>query len=76
MIGVCPDIEIFDFRIFAGDSTSDEFAIMGALQFIRWLNERGDQPVIHGANLSLAIRHDVTNFACGRTPVCTRARGL
>lgn len=76
LIGVCPDIEIFDFRIFSGDSTSDEFAIMGALQFIRWLNERGDQPVIHGANLSLAIRHDVTNFACGRTPVCTESTRL
>ena len=76
LIGVCPDIELFDFRIFAGDGTSDEFAIMGALQFIRWLNERGDQPVIHGANLSLAIRHDVTNFACGRTPVCSESTRL
>ena len=76
LIGVCPDIEVFDFRIFAGDATSDEFAIMGALQFIRWLNERGDQPVIHGANLSLAIRHDVTNFACGRTPVCSESTRL
>ena len=76
LIGVCPDIELFDFRIFGGDATSDEFAIMGALQFIRWLNERGDQPVVHGANLSLAIRHDVTNFACGRTPVCTESTRL
>ena len=76
LVGVCPDIEVYDFRIFSGEATSDEFAIMGALQFIRWLNERGDQPAIHGANLSLSIRHDVTNFACGRTPVCSESTRL
>jgi serine protease AprX len=76
LVGVCPDIELFDFRIFSGDATSDEFAIMGALQFIRWLNQQGDQPLVHGANLSLAIRHDVTNFACGRTPVCSESTRL
>jgi serine protease AprX len=76
LVGVCPDIELHDFRIFSGDAASDEFAIMGVLQFIRWLNERGDQPVIHGVNLSLSIQHDVTNFACGRTPVCAESARL
>jgi hypothetical protein len=76
LVGVCPDIQLYDFRIFSGEAASDEFSIMAVLQFIRWLNERGDQPVIHGANLSLAIEHDVTNFACGRTPVCAESSRL
>lgn len=76
LIGVCPDITLYDFRIFSGDIRSDEFAIMGALQFIRWLNERGDQAVVHGANLSLSIPHEVSNFACGRTPVCNESSRL
>jgi subtilisin family serine protease len=32
--------------------------------------------LIHGANLSLSIRHDVKNFACGRTPVCDECERL
>jgi subtilisin family serine protease len=28
---------------------------------------------IHGANLSLSMKHDVANYACGRTPVCDEA---
>jgi subtilisin family serine protease len=32
--------------------------------------------VLHGVNLSLSIRHDVANFACGRTPVCEECERL
>ncbi|MGH7554771.1 MAG: S8 family serine peptidase, partial [Longimicrobiales bacterium] len=46
------------------------------LQFVRWLNANRDQPLIHGVNLSLSIRHDVANYACGRTPVCDEAERL
>jgi hypothetical protein len=52
------------------DGTGDEFTVMAALQFIRHLNATKDQMTIHGANLSLSLRHDVANYACGRTPVC------
>jgi serine protease AprX len=48
----------------------EEFAVIAALQFIRYLNARADQPVIHGVNLSLSLLHDVENFACGRSPIC------
>jgi hypothetical protein len=43
---------------------------MAALQFIRHLNQTRDKQLIHGANLSLSLKHDVANYACGRTPVC------
>jgi subtilisin family serine protease len=52
-----------------------EFAVIAALQFIRQLNERGAK-IVHGANLSLSIPHDVRNYACGRTPVCVEAERL
>jgi subtilisin family serine protease len=69
LVGMCPDMSLVDLRVVSGEG-GDEFAVMAAMQFVRWLNARSDQPAIHGTNLSLAIRHDVTNFACGRTPVC------
>ena len=48
----------------------DEFSVMAALQFLKYLNSHKDFMVIHGVNLSLSIRHDVANYACGRTPIC------
>ena len=71
--GVCPDIRLFDFRVVGGGDEDSEFALVGALQFIRYLNSRNNHAQIHGANISLSIRHDVRNYACGRTPVCEEA---
>lgn len=68
--GMCPNIQLYDFRVLGSDLTQTEFAIIAALQFIRYLNDRDNFLMIHGANLSLSIPHDVRNFACGRTPIC------
>ena len=68
--GMCPDINLIDLRVLDDNGKGDEFSIIAALQFIRYLNATGDQPVIHGVNLSLSLLHDVENYACGRTPIC------
>jgi serine protease AprX len=68
--GVCPDIELYDLRVFDANGVGDEFSITAALQFIRHLNSHSDLQVIHGVNLSLSLDHDVRNYAVGRTPVC------
>lgn len=73
--GVCPDIRLYDLRVLARSLEETEFAVIAALQFVRQLNERGSK-LIHGANLSLSIPHDVRNYACGRTPVCDEADRL
>ena len=54
----------------------DEFAILAALQFIRWLNANAPAPVVHGVNLSLSLDHNVGSFACGRTPICDECERL
>jgi serine protease AprX len=74
--GMCPDIKLYDFRVLSKTLSNTEFAIIAALQFIRHLNERSGFMVIHGANLSLSIPHDVRNFACGRTPICNECDRL
>ncbi|HEY5894928.1 MAG TPA: S8 family peptidase [Chthoniobacterales bacterium] len=74
--GMCPDIRLYDFRVLSRTSKDTEFAIIAALQYIRYLNERNGFIAIHGANLSLSIPHDVRNFACGRTPVCNECERL
>lgn len=73
LIGVCPDIEMYDIRILDAEGNGDEFTVMAALQFVRWLNARNDYMAVHGVNMSLSIPHDVANYACGRTPVCDEA---
>lgn len=74
--GMCPDIGLYDFRVLGKDIRDAEFAIIAALQFIRYLNARDILLTIHGANLSLSIPHDVRNFACGRTPICNECEHL
>ena len=68
LVGICPDLELYDLRVLGDEA--DEFTVMAALQFVRHLNAHKEQMVIHGVNLSMAVTHDVANFACGRTPIC------
>lgn len=74
--GMCPDIMLYDFRVLGPSIKDAEFAIIAALQFIRYLNNQDSFLDIHGANLSLSIPHDVRNFACGRTPICDECEQL
>ncbi len=76
IVGVCPAIEIYDLRVFEEDGTGDEFSILAALQFVRWLNRQKDQPIIHGVNMSMSLKHEVRNYACGRTPICEECNRL
>ena len=76
LIGVCPDLLLYDLRVLDGNGRGDEFSVMAALQFIRYLNATSEYMVVHGVNLSLSIPHDFANYACGRTPVCNEAERL
>jgi serine protease AprX len=76
MTGICPDLRLYDLRVFDDDGMGDEFSIIAALQYIRYTNAHKDYYVVHGTNLSMSIKHDVMNFACGRTPVCEEAERL
>jgi subtilisin family serine protease len=75
-LGVCPDIQLYDLRVLSSTIEKSEFAVIAALQFVRFLNETARYMVIHGVNLSLSLPHDVRNYACGRTPVCEEANRL
>ena len=74
--GICPDIGLYDLRVFDDSGAGDEFAILAALQFVRWLNGNSPTPVVHGVNLSLSLDHEVGSYACGRTPVCDECERL
>lgn len=74
--GVCPDILLYDLRVLNGRGQGDEFSVMAALQFIRYLNTTSEYMIIHGVNLSLSIPHDISNYACGRTPICNESERL
>jgi subtilisin family serine protease len=70
MQGICPDINLIDVRVFREDGKTDEFELLAAVQFLRWMNSRAGYMVVHGANLSLSLVHEVRRFACGQTPIC------
>lgn len=74
--GMCPDIQLYDLRVLSKTVEDTEFAIIAALQFVRYLNGRHSYTTIHGVNLSLSIPHDVRNYACGRTPICNECERL
>lgn len=76
MKGVCPDIKLYDLRVLDDEGRGDEFSVIAAMQFVRHLNAHKDLMMIQGVNLSLSIRHDVANYACGSTPVCEEANRL
>ena len=74
--GMCPEIQLYDFRVLARTTEDTEYAVIAALQYIRHVNDRHSYVTIHGANLSLSIPHNVRNYACGRTPVCNECQRL
>jgi serine protease AprX len=74
--GICPDIRLYDLRVLGDDGTGDEFSLIAAMQFVRHLNAHKEMRVIHGVNLSICIKHNVRNFACGCTPVCEESERM
>jgi|GEM_PF-455269 len=76
VIGICPDIKVFDIRVTDDEGESEEFLVQAALQFISHLNKNRNFPRVHGTNLSLSIHHEVKDYACGQTPICREANRL
>jgi subtilisin family serine protease len=76
LTGVCPDIMLYDCRVLGSTRGDSEFAVSAALQFLRFFNEQSGHPRVNGVNMSLAIHHNVRNYACGSTPVCLETEAL
>ena len=60
--GLCPDMNLYDLRVLDENGEGDEFNVMAALQFVRYLNAHKDYMVVHGVNLSLSIPGDVPDL--------------
>ncbi|HEV7239818.1 MAG TPA: S8 family serine peptidase [Thermoanaerobaculia bacterium] len=73
--GICPDIRLYDLRVLTPEGVG-EFALISAMQYLQWMNSTHGYKEVQGANISASIRHDVSNYACGRTPVCDEAERL
>jgi serine protease AprX len=76
VVGVCPDLRLYDLRVIGDDGRGDEFAVLSALQFVRRLNMGRDRMAIHGVNLSFSLPQKVSSFACGSSPVCVECDRL
>ncbi len=76
LIGIRPQIQLYDLRVFKPPFGSDEFTVQYALQFVEHLNRNRDLPRVHGVNLSLSMLHKVMSFACGRSAVCDECNDL
>jgi len=76
VIGICPDLRLYDLRVIREDGSGDEFSVLSALQFVRYLNSNKDKIVVHGVNLSFSLPQQVKSFACGSSPVCQESERL
>ncbi|MEM9342354.1 MAG: S8 family serine peptidase [Pseudomonadota bacterium] len=80
LTGVCPEVELMDFRVVVetddGTIAPHDFEVIAAMNMINHLNRRAETIAVHGANLSIAIEHNVRSFACGRTPICEACERL
>ncbi len=82
LAGVCPDLRLYDLRVVsetednATTVAAHDFEVIAALKFLGHLNGRADEPAVHAANVSVSIPHDVSRFACGRTPICEECERL
>lgn len=76
LVGMCPNIELYDIRVLNEEGSGEEFNILAAIQFLRWINNQKDGMMIHGANLSFSMFHEVASYACGMTPVCEACEKL
>ncbi|MCW2632153.1 MAG: putative secreted protease [Pseudonocardia sp.] len=76
LVGVCPDLQLWDIRILDEHGQGDEFSVVAGLRLVELINRRAGRLVIHGVNLSLSITHHAANFACGWTPVCKACSDL
>jgi len=74
--GMCPGIQLYDIRVLDNTGAGDEFNILAALQFVRWMNNQKEGQIIHGINLSVSMIHSVASYACGATPVCESCERL
>jgi subtilisin family serine protease len=76
LIGICPDLRLYDLRVIKADGSGDEFSVLSALQFVRYLNMNKDKMVVHGVNLSFSLPQQVKSFGCGSSPVCQECERL
>jgi serine protease AprX len=77
LVGLCPDLRLYDLRVFPPDRTrGDEFTVAAALQFIDYLNGFGRKISVAGANVSLSVPYELLAFGCGQTPVCQESNRL
>jgi subtilisin family serine protease len=76
IVGMCPDLDVYDLRVVGTDGRGDEFSLLAALQFVRFLNGSSDHLLVHGVNLSFSLAHAVDSYACGATPICEECTRL
>lgn len=74
--GMCRDLDLYDLRVIGPDGRGDEFSLLAALQFVRFLNGSSDHLQVHGVNLSFSLPHAVDSYACGATPICEECTRL
>jgi hypothetical protein len=77
--GLCPDIDLQDYRVLDAEGKGNEFSVVAALRHILDQTQmasrtdpsgRSRDLPIHGVNLSLALDADVSSDACGWSLVC------
>jgi subtilisin family serine protease len=74
--GVAPKAKIVALKVLDDEGNGDESWIIEAMEYIRKVNEKSREMVIHGVNMSLSGQFEVGSYGCGHTPLCDEADRL
>jgi serine protease AprX len=75
-VGIAPKCKVLSVKIFDENSTTSEYQVLAALEWIKSINHGRDKPLIHGVVLNAGLQQDVQNYTCGQAPVCSAANEL
>jgi serine protease AprX len=68
--GMAPKCKLMSLRVLDGNGGGDVTAVINALEWVIQLNGDGQQPLVHGVNISAGYLPDPEHYGSGQSPVC------
>jgi len=70
MSGVAPKCKLLSLKVIDDTGRGSELDIIRAVDLVRTFNRRAGKIAVHAVLINITVSEDVSNYACGHTPVC------
>jgi serine protease AprX len=68
--GIAPKCRLFSLKVLDDNGRGESSSAILALEYLRTLNNAGQEIVVDGANMSLGYPFDPKWYGCGHSPLC------